>query len=241
MRVKRTLLKLLSKQREPVQHAVRNLWAEMRISIVTRRSVSELKGLRQKKGLKIQLGCGQDVRSGWVNIDLDLHHSLTRKATALPDAVFINHDLRTGLPLDNNSCDYIYSSHFLEHLEYKQGFNLLRECHRALTDGGVFRIALPDYRGIFRAYLQGDHSYFKLIDDENVLEQVGAKTRTLCDFVNFCVYQYGEHKCIYDEDHLTALLKEVGYSAVEVSSFQEGIDPATSIRQHHSFYVEARK
>lgn len=239
--VRKTIQKLVSNQREPVKRAVHNLMSELRILKATRRSRMEFNNLKSKGELRVQLGCGQDIRSGWVNVDLDIDKSLKSKVDLMPDTVFINHDLRLGLPLESNSCRFIYSSHFLEHLEYKQGIKLLRECYHALSYGGVFRIALPNYRGIFDAYLKEDYSYFQLIDDANVIEQVDTTTKTICDFVNFCVYQYGEHKCIYDEAHLSQLLKEIGYSMVEASSFQDGIDPSTLIRQHHSFYIEAKK
>jgi predicted SAM-dependent methyltransferase len=149
--------------------------------------------------------------------------------------------LRRGLPLQEDSSDLIYSSHFFEHLEYRDGLKLMRACYRALRPGGVFRAAMPNFKGVFDAYIRGDHEYVNLIDILKTLPEVESGTETLVDHVNYGVYQSGEHKCIYDEEKLSLLLRKMGFSSVYTSSYQEGMDVAEPIRQRYSFYIEAIK
>src|SRR5205823_3176710 len=134
----------------------------------------------------------------------------------------INYDLRRGLPLAPGSCDYIYSSHFFEHLEYKQGLQLMRDCYRALRPGGTFRLALPNFKGLFEAYLRRNESYFDLVSIRELLPEVEPETETLVDYVNYGVYQAGEHKCIYDEEKLVLMLRKIGFATVAPADYQEG-------------------
>jgi len=233
----RLVAALRDDQPEPVRASVRNLRDEIRIAKIIEESAERFRVLAGKKGLKVNLGCGEDIRPGWVNIDL----APGVDPAAHSDAAFISCDLRLGLPLEEASCDYVYSSHFFEHLEYKHGLQLMRDCHRVLRPGGVFRVSLPNLKGIFDAYLRGDEAYFDLIDKLALLPEVEPGIGTLVDHINYSVYQYGEHKYIYDEDKVILLLQKIGYSSVTLSSYQEGMDPGEEVRRRYSFYVEAVK
>src|SRR5947209_17130763 len=167
-----------------------------------------------------------------VNIYLNL---IPTRVNENSGTLFVNHDLRLALPLDDDSCDLIYSAHFFEHLEYKEGQELLRECYRALRPGGVFRISLPNFKGMFDAYLRGDHEYFDLHDIRQLRPDVEPGTETLVDIVNYGIYQYGEHKCVYDEEKMVLILQKIGFGAVANSSFNSEIDPEEPVRQRYSF------
>jgi predicted SAM-dependent methyltransferase len=236
-RMGKALLRPYKALPEGVRDAVWRLRSEITLARAARRSEKSLRGLRSRTGLKLHLGCGPDLKPGWVNIDLT--PPLDREA--FPDTVFLNYDLRADLPFDAGSCDAIYSSHFLEHLECRHGRRLLRECYRVLRPGGTFRAALPNFTGLFRAYALGDHAYFDLVRIQDVLPEFDPATAALVDHVNYAVYQNGEHKCIYDEEKVVLMLRALGYTTVRASSYQEGIDPSEEVRRRYSFYVEATK
>jgi predicted SAM-dependent methyltransferase len=223
-----------------VRIAFRDLWKELKIACIVLASASKFKALRGKRGLRVHLGCGTDVKPGWINVDLTTKPPVIDKDAA-PGTIFINHDLRRGLPVERGSCAIIYSSHFFEHLSYAHAVTLLHICHRALQPGGVLRAALPNFRGAFQAYLRGDAGYFDLLNTFELLPQLKPGTKTLIDYINYCVYQYGEHKWIMDEEKMLALLKHVGFNSVAISSFREDVDPASELRRRYSFYVEAIK
>lgn len=82
--------------------------------------------------MKLNLGCGDKLMPGYVNVDL----------CGKPDVVC---DL-SGFPwpFENSSADEIYSSHFLEHvLDFEQ---TILEIHRILKPDGVFHARVPHCR-----------------------------------------------------------------------------------------------
>jgi len=221
--------------------ALRALLFEIRAARTARRAAGAFRALRDRQGLKVHIGAGDDIRLGWVNIDLALRIPPQIDPAAHPDTLFINYDLRRGLPLATGSCDYIYSSHFLEHLEFADARALMRDCHRALRPGGTFRAGLPNMKATFRAYLDGDESYFDLVNIREARPDIAPGGEMLVDYVNYGVYQGGEHKCIYDEEKAVQLLEEIGFATVAAVDFEEGVDPPSPLRRRYSFYVQAVK
>ena len=59
-----------------------------------------------------------------------------------------------GIPLTDNSCDFVYSSHVLEHFSRDEANFLVKDMHRALRPGGLVRIVVPDLEDVCRNYLQ---------------------------------------------------------------------------------------
>jgi len=55
---------------------------------------------------KLNLGCGKDIRKGYINLDLK----------KLP-GVDIVHNINKKFPFKTNSFDEIYASHILEHVD----------------------------------------------------------------------------------------------------------------------------
>jgi predicted SAM-dependent methyltransferase len=226
-------------QSQPVREAVHHLLIEVQTDVIVRKAARKFAALKGRRNLKLHLGSGPDIRAGWVNIDLILMEPPPDEKQ--DGAVFINHDLRRGLPLEDASCEYIYSSHFFEHLEYRHVKLLLRECYRVLEPGGVLRLCLPNFKRMFAAYLRGDEEFFSLLNILQVLPELESGTETLVDHVNYGVYQLGEHKWIMDEEKIEVLLRHAGFASVVESSFQEEFDRDMEVRRRYSFYVEAFK
>lgn len=225
------------KNADGVKKAYDNLQAEVKLRRACRGASKQFSQLSDKHGLNLHLGCGSDVRQGWVNVDLTLD-----VPTQLgKETFFINHDLREGLPLAPESCRFIYSSHFFEHLELKHGIGLMRDCYRALEPGGVFRIVLPDLPLLFSRYLDGNSSFFDLIERTGVAQEGEPGTKSLIDCINYGVYQFGEHKQIYDKEKLNLILKRIGFRSVTTSVHKDGMDPNVDLRLQYSFYMEATK
>src|SRR4051812_26234397 len=59
-----------------------------------------------QKNLKLNIGCGPNLKTGWINIDL----FDPRADLAL--------DMREPMPFRTNSVAIIYSEHFFEHIDY---------------------------------------------------------------------------------------------------------------------------
>jgi hypothetical protein len=232
-----------------VQEAVRDLQREVAAARAARRAEAEFEELRRESGLKLNLGCGADVRVGWVNIDLTVGNGSGEAATGTK---VIEFDLRRGVPLADDSCALIYSSHFLEHLEYRHGIALMRDCHRCLERGGLLRLALPDFRLDLHAYLSEDWGYVAEFDriaapdfgeGFELIRGMPPELRgkAMADYLNFFIYQYGEHKTIYDHENAQLMLEHVGFGSVQRGSYREDLDGSDEIRQKYSFYLQAVK
>jgi len=91
--------------------------------------------------MKLNLGCGDDIRDGYINID------------ALPnlgvDMVF---DITQKLPFKTNSCDEIIAQDILEHLTREQLQFTLSEISRVLIIGGIVKIRIPNVDAIIEKF-----------------------------------------------------------------------------------------
>ena len=92
-------------------------------------------GVRKARNLdlrhaKLNIGCGRNIKSGWLNVDLS-------------DDADVTLDMREPFPFQGNSFQIIYSEHFLEHIDYpEQTLAFLRECYRVLEAGGIFSVGV---------------------------------------------------------------------------------------------------
>lgn len=113
--------------------------------------------------VKLNLGCGRDLRKGYVNVDRRPPVDLIFDLDSLP------------WPFASDSVDEIYMSHILEHL--KEPKLALRECHRILKPGGLLEIRVPHrkYRG---AYCLGHRTYF---DEHSLGGFTGKGSERSCD------------------------------------------------------------
>jgi len=200
--------------------------------------------------VKVNLGSGLSVAEGWINIDGSLSalvstwpmiilkecyrfsdvrqwYSREEYIRILKGHRFVHHRLDYGVPFKNESVDYLYSSHMLEHLFLEDARILLTEMYRALKQGGRIRLAVPDLEYAFGLY------------------QTGEKEKALSYF--FTPIRSGVfdlHNYMYDFDLLSRLVASVGFLEVEKCSFRVGKVPdieKLDNRPEETLFIEARK
>ncbi len=201
--------------------------------------------------VKVNLGCGLAVTEGWLNVDASLnalvaswpraahkllyrlsganrYYSLQQYCELLENHVFIHHDLAHSLPLQDQTADFIYSSHFLEHLFKQDALRLLKECHRTLKIGGVVRICVPDLAYAVSQYVAGEkikmlENYFFVEDKDSFLAR---------------------HKYMYDFELLKQALESVGFSEIVRCDYRTGKTPdieKLDNREEETLFIEAVK
>jgi predicted SAM-dependent methyltransferase len=185
---------------------------------------------------QIHLGCGPDEREGWLNIDYRPGATLGYD----PTRNFLNYDLRSGLPLPDASAELIFSSHFFEHLRHEHATQLMRECRRVLKPGGRARFQMPDYESAFAGYIRRDPEGLRsAIETHGLLNHMPAYARAWGDLISRAVYEFYEHKYIWDTENLPIALQAAGFASAAVTGPVEGLDNLSDARKDVSFYVEA--
>jgi len=84
------------------------------------------------------------------------YYSQQEYCDILQNHIFVHHNVEYGLPFPDESVDYLYSSHLLEHLSKEDANKLLKEAYRVLKKGGVIRICVPDLEYAISLYQEGD-------------------------------------------------------------------------------------
>jgi len=201
--------------------------------------------------VKVNLGCGLRVSNGWLNIDGSLnalfaswpnwarrlvyrfsgshkYYSVDQYCEILEGHDFLYHDLSLSLPLKHDSVDFIYSSHFFEHLFKDDAENLLKSCANSLKLEGTIRISIPDLAYAVSLYGLGKKA--EMLDDYFFVE---GKSSYLA-----------RHKYMYDFELIKAVLERAGFSNVTRCEYQQGITPdikMLDIYPEESLFVEATK
>ena len=103
-------------------------------------------GGKNKKNLKLHLGCGEKHLEGYINID--------HRKTCATDLVC---DI-TKLPYPENSAELIETYHVIEHVPRHSLPVALVSWHKILVPGGKLIIECPDFDIIVKEYLEGQQS-----------------------------------------------------------------------------------
>ncbi len=187
----------------------------------SRRRVNAI--LRGAPQIFVELGAGEKKGAGgWVTVDVSKHCDLYW-------------DLRRGLPFPDESVAGIYSSHFLEHLTFREAGTLLAECRRVLVPGGFFSVCVPNARLYIDAYLQpaADRA-------DALLRYTPARNGTTAiDFLNYIAYMDGHHKYMFDEENLVHILTANGFRNARLRPFDAALDRPE--RREESIYAVAQK
>lgn len=222
------------------------------VNVLTRALLNVNRGqrVRSSSPTKVNVGAGLAVAPGWINIDGSLNSWVSRRPmwvrrvgykvsgareyyswefynATLEENCFVFHDVNFGMPFEDSAVDFVYSSHFLEHLPKCDAARLLRDCFRILKPDGVIRVVVPDLEHAWTMY------------------QTGEKDRMLHDFFFTATdTTFSQHRYAYDFELLSRGLRGAGFSKVERCGYQIGRTPDLCLldnRAEYSLFVEAQK
>lgn len=158
----------------------------------------------QTKIVKLNLGCGSDVRPGYVNVD---------KFPSQPDVIAADFP---QLPFTNNYADEVVLSHVLEHFGYADGLTLCREMLRVLKKGGVANIEVPDVAWCMAQFLGAPepNQWTDPTMDYNTAHKWGLYAQAIWgDQHNDGLY----HKWGYTAHRLMHTLTAAGFDSVQIT------------------------
>lgn len=177
----------------------------------------------------------------WINYDVSptlrlqklplIGNFLKKQAsTVFPDNVKYG-DIVKGLPLPDNSCDGVYCSHTLEHLSFEDFGTALRNTHRILKPGGIFRCVVPDLEIAAREYIEAIDKGEKeasIAFLNSVLLGQQRRPRGTQQLVR-SIFGNAHHLWMWDIHSLAAALEKAGFKNVRVCKFEDSADPMFSL------------
>lgn len=145
---------------------------------------------------QINIGCGSDIKSGWMNLDL----------FPMSDEV-IKFDVTNQSDLDMLSslkCGNILCSHLIGYINRLQAINFLKSCYYSLEPGGRIVLEFPDIVKIAKVISNPD------IDDftyHECIRAIYAYDVTFIDEkIDFATYIFG-----YSSAYVCKLLDSIGF------------------------------
>jgi hypothetical protein len=181
----------------------------------------------------VQIGGGSHRIDGFFNID------------AVPPADLV-WDVREGIPLQDSTVRFLFSEHFLEHLDYPRSATYYaREAHRVLARGGRVVTGVPDAAHVLARYpapvSEASETIGRWYANRTCRDDIG----TYLDLINYVFRDqdddptYHPHYWAYDAEKLTHLFTQAGFTRVERWVFDPSI--AGAKREWGSVYVVATK
>lgn len=211
---------------------------------------------------KVNLGCGATIAPGWINID-NSWNILLQKIPLLKSLLFKigliqkitleagwrgksikKHDITKGIPFEDESVDFIYCSHVLEHLPISKTRTVLKETYRVLKKDGILRIVVPDLKLLAKNYVEGNTEFFgeeKRPIADQFLESLHIEGFSERPFIERLLHS--RHKYMFDADSLRFLIGKAGFLNIEMCKFKQGrcVDLNIIENRDRSVYIEAWK
>lgn len=92
--------------------------------------------------MKLNIGCNQDIRKGYINLDQAKFNS----------KVDIMHNLEEfPYPFEDNIFEEIYARYVLEHIMPDKRIGVLKELHRICKNNAIIKIKVPYKDKIYRS------------------------------------------------------------------------------------------
>lgn len=158
-----------------------------------------MKYLRENKVHKLHIGCGGNYLPGWFNTDL------------IPNARRTKLNATKRFPYHDNTFDYIFTEHMIEHVPYNLGRITLAECFRVLKPGGTLRIVTPDLKfllGLYQNDNEINRNYIKWSSELFFGERAPHNAAAVIN--NF--YRDWGHQFIYDVPVMKDALTKSGFT-----------------------------
>lgn len=161
--------------------------------------------------MKLNLGCGDNKLPGWSNHDADV-------------------DISKRLPWPDDSADFVFCEHCVEHIDYYAAIDFFKECRRVLKADGTLRITTPSIEKIMTC---NDQAYY---DFTTKFHDKGATVRGAMHGILYC---HG-HKTAWTDALLKATLFFAGFDLTTKCAPHVSLHPELkNVEGHHRVIGEA--
>ena len=208
---------------------------EAMVGSLIRNRKFQLRRLRGRPHLYLDIGAGRTFHEGFVHVDYLWNSNIDLCWNVL-----------AGLPFAEGSVSGIYSQHMLEHFSLPRVAFILAECRRVLAAGATIRVVVPDIAKYLEAYVgkrNGDpHARFPY-EDADVFQGIRAPMISLNRIFYLDRDSLFGHRTMFDFDLMRELLVQAGFVEVKQCACGEGRDERLLVdsesRRGESLYVEA--
>jgi predicted SAM-dependent methyltransferase len=195
---------------------------------------------RKNKVHKLHIGCGGNYLKGWFNTDL------------FPNARRTKLDSTKRFPYPDNTFDYIFTEHMIEHIPYAGGQVMLHECFRVLKPGGVLRVVTPDVKFLIGLYQDRENKLNQDYVRWNAELFLGKSAPHNPTSVINNYYRDWGHRYIYDVPVMRDALEKNGFTELTMGQIGKSAHPELSGLEHaqrmpdgflelESMVIEAKK
>lgn len=163
--------------------------------------------LRRPPPHKLEIGTGPNGKPGWFATDL--------LAGVAPNGTRIFAlDATKPFPIPDDTFDYIYSEHMIEHISFDDGLSMVGECYRVLKPNGVLRVVTPSL-GFLLKIISPDRSALEERYQEWSVTacMIDPPAVTNAVFINNFMRAWG-HTFIYDHVTLRLSLALAGFAQI---------------------------
>lgn len=171
--------------------------------------------------MRLNLGCGDDIREGYTNVDF-------RKTHSIVEVVDLS---KFPWPFRDGTADEILMLDFLEHFPYRDTRKILLECYRVLSLAGTVVIQVPDGRHLTHALGQvGEYLCNRCgyrIDDERSLsgkcDQCGQTLAEISEAAMMRLYGGQDYPGNFHQTCFTevSLVQKAGQTGLILVDFEE--------------------
>jgi SAM-dependent methyltransferase len=175
-----------------------------------------------------QFGCGLCAPEGWLNFDTSPLMRLQKIPVIgklVPSGPFGRYpknvqygDIVKGLPVTDESVEFLYCSHVLEHMSLEEVRRALANCYKHLQPGGIFRLVVPDLETMAKAYISSNnpeaaHEFMRItwLGKEH-------RQRDILSFLKDWLAG-NNHLWMFDYDSLSLELSKSGFKNIRRAGF----------------------
>lgn len=110
----------------------------------------------------------------------------------------------------NNSVDFIYASHAMEHIPRSKLVKSLKDWYRVLKPGGVLRFGVPNFDKLIEVYQASERNVDSIIN-----QLMGSEG------------EHDDHHTIWNLEYAKTILKETGFKEIREWDYKN--------IEHHDF------
>jgi predicted SAM-dependent methyltransferase len=167
---------------------------------------------------KLQIGGGPNVLEGWLNTNIYCGDIGKEIKQAFMDAT-------KRFPFPDESFQYIFAEHMIEHISYSHVDFMIGECSRVLKKGGRIRLATPGWDNLVNMIKDNPPEKVRAYFEKLVFPKYGKDIPIDPSYaLNYSSFSYG-HTHIHSKVSLTHLLTKYGFGQIEFFKSMKSNDP----------------